>query len=147
MKKTIYVISLIIISLFLSFSYVYANNDGKDAVNAVRNTVGGAENVVEDTAKGTAGAVRSGFNTIGEGTENVMNDAKNMGNDMGNNAQDETNKAKTDSNYNATRTATENGANNATTGMSKDVWTWIIVAIISIVIIALIWYYASRNNS
>lgn len=146
MKKTIYVISLIIISLFLSFSYVYANNnDGKDATNAVRNTVGGAENVVEDAAKGTAGAIRSGFNTVGEGTENVVNDAKNMGNGNGDNAQADTNKAKTNSNYNATRTATENGA--SSNGMGREVWTWIIVAIIAIVIIALIWYYASRNNS
>ena len=66
---------------------------------------------------------------------------KNIGNNM-----KDTGKAKTENGYNATRTATETTTNNTNNGLTKDMWTWIIVAIIAIVIIALIWYYASRNN-
>ena len=44
---------LIILTLSLAFciSSVFANNQTNDAANAARNTVDGAENVVENTAK------------------------------------------------------------------------------------------------
>ena len=35
-----------------------------DAANGVRNAVGGAENVVEDAAKGTAGAIKNGITKL-----------------------------------------------------------------------------------
>ena len=48
MKKIILTISFIFIGLLFSFSCVLAANDGKTVVNDIRNTVGGAENAVQD---------------------------------------------------------------------------------------------------
>lgn len=141
MKKSIFIISFILVALFFSFSYVLATNDGNTMINNVRNTIGGAENVVENTANDITGAVKNGFNTVGDKTENAVNDVTNAGDNMMNNTNDNTN-------YTATRTATDTTTNTDTntTDMANNVWTWIIVAIIAITIIALIWYYTTRSN-
>ena len=140
MKKSIFTISFIVIALFFSFSIVYATeNNAENVKNNVVDTVNNTENVVKDTATGAAGAVKNGLNTIGNKTQEMTNNVKNAGNDMMNTTDN------TNTNYTATRTATEENVG-TTTGGYNNVWTWIIVGIIAIVIIALIWYYVSQNN-
>lgn len=177
MRKSIFVIAFVLVSVIFSYSFVFAadaKNVGNDVVNGVRNTVGGAENVVEDAAKGAAGAIKNGVQAVQDtaggdnnqaqkNTENMGNDVKNttenVGNDVKNTAENVGNDTKnaaenvgnginkTGNNaYTATRTATEKTGETTKNWMSSNVWTWIIVGIIAIVIIALIWYYASRNN-
>lgn len=166
MRKSIFVIAFVLVSVIFSYSFVFAadaKNVGNDVVNGVRNTVGGAENVVEDAAKGAAGAIKNGVQAVQDtaggdnnqaqkNTENMGNDVKNtaenVGNDTKNAAENVGNGMnKTGNNaYTATRTATETTGETTKNWMSSNVWTWIIVGIIAIVIIALIWYYASRNN-
>lgn len=158
MKKSIFIISFIMFLLIFSFSCVFANNDSETLVNNVRNAVGGAENVVEDAAKGTAGAIKDGFNTVGnKTTEDVGNNVKNMGNNAANDAKymgdnmindgndivNEATSLRPDDDYTATRTSNDTDAN----FMTNNVWTWIILAIIAIIIIAVIWYYATKNNT
>ena len=45
------------------------------------------------------------------------------------------------SNYTATRTAT---TNQTFMGMSSTAWTWLIIGIAGIAIVALVWYYGSQ---
>ncbi len=133
MKKSIFTFSLIVIALFFSFSCVFAAEDNMNNVkNNMVDTVNNAGNVVQDTASGAAGVVKNGINGISNATQQMTNDVNNAGNDM-------------NSDYTATRTATENNMESATTGFN-NIWTWVIVGIIAIVIIALIWYYVSQNN-
>lgn len=159
MKKRIFIALFVILSLIFSCSYVMANdnNNGNSLVNGVKNTVNDAGNMAEDAANGTAGAIKDGANNVKDKTQDAMNNAKNgaenagnnvnntmdnMGNNMNNNMGNQDNNR-----YTATRTATEENTGNTTQNwMSRDIWTWIIVGIITIVIVALIWYYASRNN-
>ena len=65
MKKKTFISSIIviIISLF-SVSYTFAadNNIGGKMVNGIRNTVGGAENIVEDAGSAVGRAVQDGMN-------------------------------------------------------------------------------------
>lgn len=147
MKKSIFTITFIILSILFSASFVFAaENNVENVKNNMVDTVNNAGNVVQDTASGAAGAVKNGLNAIGNTTQNMTNSVNNAGNDMMNNTDN--NMMNTDNNsnsdYTATRTATEN--NTETAGGYNNMWTWIIVGIIAIVIIALIWYYVSQNN-
>ena len=164
MKKSIIIISFIILSLLFSSSFVFAENAGNQVVDGIRNTVGGVENAAQDAANGVGGAVKNGANMIKDGAQNVGNGMSNATQDMGNSVNNGVNNAgdeiknsadKTgntmrnmgDGAFNATRTATEDNTNNGSQGwMNRDMWTWIIVGIITIAIIALIWFYASKNN-
>lgn len=137
MKKSIFTISFIIISLFFSFSFVFATDNNMDNLkNNMMNTVNSAGNVVQDAAEGTAGAVQNGMNTVGDKSREFTNNIENAGNDMMDNVN---------SDYTATRTAAENNTTPSNIGYD-NIWTWIIVGVIAIVVIALIWYFVSQNN-
>lgn len=155
MKKSIFIISFIILSLFFSYSFVYAENAGQQVVNGIRDTVGGVENAAEDAANGTAGAIKNGTENVKNTAQDAANGAKNGMENAGDNTMNAMDNADNnmrnnmDNGYEAKRTATESPTtnNNGNQGwMNRDMWTWIIVGVITIVIIALIWYYASRNN-
>ena len=134
MKNKFFIVAtlLAILSLF-AVSYTFATTN---AVNDVRNAVGGAENVIEDTGKGIANGVRDGMNTVENGAKNVGNDVKNGMNDMG----------RTTNNYTATRTATTTD-NGLLGNVSNTVWSWLIIAIVAIVIVALVLFYANQNKN
>ena len=76
------------------------------------------------------------MNTVKNGAKDVGNDVKNGMNDMG----------RTTNNYTATRTATT--ADNGLLGnVSNTVWSWLIIAIVAIVIVALVLFYANQNKN
>lgn len=135
MKKFILAFTLIFTLLLISsISIVSANNDAGNAAmkatDGVRNVVGGAENAVEDVVDGDNGNnSTNGLNTMENGNN-------------GDNSTTQNNGMSTTGDFTATRTATNNG----TTDSLGTAWTWIIVAIIAIVIIAVIWYYSTRTN-
>lgn len=165
MKKSIFIISFIILSVLFSYSFVYAENPGQQMVNGMKETADGAGNAIEDAANGTAGAIKDGANGLKNMTEDAANNAKkgmenagenvdnameNAGNDIQDGAENVGDSMRNAGNrtYEAARTATESPTtnNNNQGWMNRDIWTWIIVGIITIVIVALIWYYASRNT-
>lgn len=134
MKKKIYIaIFMLIATLTISYSYCFANNTMSTAVDGIRNAVGGAENVVEDAGKGVVEGIRN----ITDAGENTM---ENMTSGMNNKTAMDNNTG-----YTSTRTATRTTATN--TGISSTMWTWIIMAIVGIIIIALVWMYAKQNNT
>lgn len=143
MKKSIFIISFIILSLFFSYTFVFAeDNAGQQVVNGVKQTVDGAANGVKDVAQDATNGAKDLTNNVGNdmsnGANNVGNDIRNGMDNMGDNGNNS---------FNATRTSSEGTANNGSQGLfGNNVWTWIIVGIIVIAIIAVIWYYASRDN-
>lgn len=147
MKKKFYIVTLLIVSmLILSFSYAFAANEPQ-AVQDIRNVVGGAENVVEDAGRGIVDGVRN----VTSGGENMM---ENAARDIGNGVQDAGNRvtgAMTDDNYDATRTTTRstdiNNSEGTFLGMNGTTWAWLIIAVVAVAIIALIWMYVRQNNN
>ena len=134
MKNKFFIVAtlLAILSLF-AVSYTFATTN---AVNDVRNAVGGAENVIEDAGKGIVNGVKDGMNTVKNGAKDVGNDVKNGMNDMG----------RTTNNYTATRTATTTD-NGLLGNVSNTVWSWLIIAIVAIVIVALVLFYANPTKN
>ena len=131
-KKMLVIFAILTIGIF-SFSVCFANNDGSmlhDAANGVRDAVGGAENAIEDGAKGIANTTKGATGSAENAMENKDNSGMTQNNNRTNN-----------SNYTATRTAT---TNSTFMGMSSTAWTWLIIGIAGIAIVALVWYYGSQ---
>lgn len=124
MKKKTFIVLSILFALLLISTLSFANNDVKNDVHSATDTViDGVSNLANDARKGV-GAIE---NTIEDG-------AKDIGNAI---YHDNTN------GYTATRTAT---TGTTTNGMNSTLWTWVILAVAAVVIIGLVWYYASQDN-
>ncbi len=135
-KKLLIVSSVLIIAVF-SFSVCLANNGLQDAADGVRNVVGGAENAVEDAARGISNASKDATGKMEQG-------ANNMGNAIMNNVDNATRQDTTNNNYTATRTS---ATDNTFMGMNSTAWTWLIIGIAAIAIVALVWYYSMQIRS
>lgn len=148
-KKIIISTLLISILLFVStLSFAADNTMLQDGVNSVRNVVGGMENTVEDAAQGAAGAIKGGTAGIENGLNTAvdnMNGNNNNGDNNNNNDNNNnyiagtTNNNDNNGNYTATRTATF-------MGMTGNTWTWFIIGLVGIAIIALVWAYSVQEN-
>lgn len=152
MKKKI-IASTILVLLFALFSIpvVFANNETpfNGTKDAIRNTVGGAENIVENAARDVTNGVRDITNINNDKARLDTNNNQNNNNDN-NNKNNQTIMTRTTNNnnngnngrYTATRT-------DATTflGMTSNAWTWLIMGIVGVAIIALVWYYTKSNSS
>ena len=146
-KKLLISFSLIITFIF-SCTICFANNMinettnmMQNAGNNIRNAVDNAGNTIEDTARNISGASK-------DATENITQKANNIGNELMNTNNDQN--SRTDyntNNYNATRVSTASTNNETFMGMNANVWTWLIVGVTAIAIIALIWYYTMQLRS
>ncbi len=132
-KKLLISVAALIIGIF-SFTTCLANDGIGEAVDGVRNVVGGAENAVEDAAKDISNASKDATSKMEQGANNVGNAVKNTTNNVMNN----------DNNYTATRTST---TDNTFMGMNATAWTWLILGIAAIAIVALVWYYSMQLRS
>lgn len=140
MYKKLLISTIVLIFSIFSFTFCFANdatNMAHDAANGVKNIVGGAENTMQNAANGVRDAAKNTTQKVEEG----MNKA---GNSVANTMNSNTKNNKNMNNYNATRTST--GA--ATfMGMNGTTWTWLIMGIAAIAIIALVWYYTTQTRS
>ncbi len=138
MNKKIFIGLTIALCVIFSFTFCFATDNGngfEKATNDVRNFVGGVENTVEDAAK------------------DVSNASKDVTGDMENGLNRNTNRATTgmtngnNGGYTSTRTST--ATDNTVMGMSSTAWTWLILGIAAIAIIAVVWYYSMQftNNT
>lgn len=141
MNKKIFITMLMFSILLLTFcSYSFANtntmNNAKNSVmnagNSIGNAVLNAGNAVVDGAKDlTNGAATVGNDAV-NGMERMGNDASNtVGTTMDNN----------NGNYTAARAST---TNTNFLGISSFAWTWLILGIVGIAIVALVWYYGAQ---
>ncbi len=146
MSKKIFIAIGILLAIIFSFNMTFANNGMDNAVNDVRNVVGGAENAVE-------GAVKDISNASKDATGDMENSANNtttgMTNDNRNDNNNVNSATRTTNNNNGSYTATRTAATDDTTfmGMGSTAWTWLILGIAAIAIVALVWYYSMQLTS
>lgn len=123
-KKFLLISALLIMLLAIATSTVLANN--------ALNTVG---NVAEDVTSAAGNVLTTGVDAVRNTVDDVATGITNMGN---NNRSGNGNTG-----YTATRTNT-----NATwLGMDATMWTWLIMAILGVAIVAMIWFYAKQDNT
>lgn len=140
MSKKLFVFIGIILCTVFSFTVCFANTNGalSNTANNVRNFVGGVENTAENAAKDVSNASKDATGSA----ENAMNMDNN-----GNNGHTTNGRTSTDNNgrYTAARTSTDNNF----MGMTSNTWTWLILGIVAIAIIAVVWYYSMQfaNNN
>ena len=122
-KKILVSLSIILFTIF-SFTICQATDDVmKGATNNIRNFVGGVENTVENATRDVSNVSKN----IISGAENKM-DAVRTDSTMGNG-------------YNTARTSTDT---TTVAGMSQTAWTWLILGVAAIAIIAVVWYYSMQ---
>ena len=142
---TLLAISLFIISSFCT--YTYAAN-GSTTMDNARNAVMNVGNSIGNAASTAKNAVVNGAEDITDGAAMLGNDAMNGIQNMDMDARTDADSAtgvigNGDDDYTATRTATTTGDTNFL-GMSTAAWTWLIIGIAGIIIVALVWYYGSQ---
>ena len=147
-NKSLIIFSIILAILFIS-TICFATNDMS---NNIKNGIHSITNTTVDGVSNLANDVRSGI----QNAENAIEDsAKNVGNaitddarDLGNTVSNGINEAEatiTDNNgYTATRTTVGDTAESGI--MNSSIWTWIILAVAAVIIVSLVWYYASQHN-
>lgn len=118
-----------------------------------------AKNIAEDVKNGVSGAINNVEETTRNTTEDLSNGSKNvtgyMENTMGNvgntvtEGMNNTSKEMTDGMNNNTYSATRTSTDGTTTfmGMGATAWTWLIIGITTLAIIAAVWYYSMQTNS
>jgi gas vesicle protein len=109
--------------------------DNKD--RTVSNTQNVSENVgdtIKDGARDVGNAISNGVEDIKDGAENLMDGNNNTSSKAQNNVV-----AGTTGNYASGEQVTNNS------GISGTAWVWIILAVIAIIIIAAVWYYAAQK--
>ena len=148
MNKKLIIGMALVLGIILSFTVCFANDELQKAADSVRNVVGGAENAVEDAARGVSNAAKDATNNVEKGANNAGNEVKNSVNKAGSNIKNAANNignavTGTSNNYTATRPS----ADNTFMGMNSTAWTWLILGIAAIAIIALVWYYSSQLNN
>ena len=125
-------------------------NQGNDAKNGLQN-VGenikdGARNVGEDIKDGTENLgenIKNGAENVGDTVKNGVKDAENGIEDlMDGDSENRNNTAVSGRTGNYAGPETVADTND---GMSGTTWVWIILAVIAIIIIAAVWYYAAQK--
>lgn len=119
----ILILSLLISICSFSFAATEALNSTKNAVMNVGNAIG---NGVKDVANGATNLGKDAVNTTKSAGNSIVGATSSMNKDG--------------MDYTATRTATSNNV----MGLSSTAWTWLILGIVGIVIVALVWYYGAQ---
>ena len=137
MGKKILTSGIIAIILFFTTAFCYAT-EGEDKSNSNTMNLGDqiteSMNKVEKSAENLTNDVKNN-----NAVENTMNNVKNTVNGAMNTIDNKMN-----SNYNTTRTNLDTEYSN--NEMTETTWIWIVLAVVGIVILATVWFYAMQNS-
>lgn len=134
MSKKIFLTLLTILFIISCYSVTFATN----MINDTKNTVMKAGNSIGNSI------VKAKDSVVG-GAKNLTNDVEKMGTGAIDTAKDTTYSAidrgsMQTTQYDAVRTSADSNL----LGMDSTAWSWIIMSIVGIVIVALVWYYGAQ---
>lgn len=139
MHKKFLVSLLLVLSLIFTVSFCYANENMQNAGENAKDALNSTGKAIENAAQGTGEMIQDGANAVKDGAQNMGNAIKDGVENTGDAIR---NGADNTDNYNATRTEAEGDF----MGMTNNTWSWIILGVAAIAIIALVWYYSSQVN-
>ena len=135
MSKKLLTSGIIAIILFFTTAFCYAAEEG---------------NTSSSDKMDLGNELTESMNKVNKSADNMTDNIKNddtadgaMMNDNDDTMKKDDNGLRSD--YNATRTSLDNDLNNGT-GMTGTTWIWIILAIVGVVILATVWFYAMQNS-
>lgn len=136
MTKKILLVLAIILAFTANLVFAATSDMVSNAGNSVKNVVSDIGNGIKDGAED----IKEGVQGVGNGTSNVM---KTEENNMADNSKTTGITNANNDRYNATRTATTTNVNSNNT----MTWTWFILAVATILIVGLVWYYGTQNDT
>ena len=152
MAKKYLIITLILLATLFSYS-VFAANDIGDAARDMGNEMSNSWDKMANTAENMGNNIQGAANSVGGTIGNFfgMNDENNTDNTTDdynniNNVTANTTDNNNTTDYTATITAAGATTNNGLFGMGSTMWTWVILAVLGIAIVALVWYYGAQTT-
>lgn len=134
MTKKILLVLAIVLSFTTSLVFATTNDMVSNAGNSVKNVVSDVGNGIKNGAED----IKDGIKDMGNGVSNMMTTDKNTDN-MSNERTMSTN----NNGYTATRTASTTNTDSSNT----LTWTWFIIAVATILIVGLVWYYGTQYDT
>lgn len=147
MKKKIMLSVLFSAICILMSTVCFATTNDSNKNNTMTEKIGNEiTSSIKETEKSVDNLVNTDVvNNVNKGLnkDDDKDNSSKKRSDMTNDVDKEENKivAGTTGNYNAGETATTSG-----NGMSVTTWVWIILAVLAVIIIAAVWYYAAQRN-
>ena len=141
---------IIIFALIFFTNNIFATNNTQQGNSTIQNVMENAGNGIRNVVNGTGNIVGGAISGISQEMSNMGNDITKGMQNMEENTGNMNGLSNTNSNYNAERTATAGNDTTAPTstffGMDSTTWTWIIMGIVGIAIIALVWFYSKQRT-
>lgn len=138
----------IFIMLFVLFSLLFVNTTCFATTIIAENSMQNAGDTMKNALQDAGNNIKNGAQNLGDDVKNGVQNGGNAIKDMTNNGNTnnpttpgENMGINTPTDYTASRTST--AGDSANTG---TMWTWIIVALIAVVIIGIMWYYMAKNT-
>ena len=147
MNKKILLSVILFTAFVFSINYVFAaNNIAQDAANMTQdatNAVTDSINKTGNTMQNAGNAVMDAANNVIDGTAGAINT---MTEDRNTNTTPDNNNNMSTGNNNGNYSTTRTSAEGTLLGMNATTWTWIIMGLVAIAIIALVWYYSMQTT-
>lgn len=147
MTKKIFAFILALTFIFVTSS-VFAANELRDSMdktgNSMRNVVNGAGNVLQDAETAITDGAKNIGNAISTSADRLTGGMTGTDNMDDNQGYDATRTTTTRTLTAGTGTGTDNGT---IMGMNENTWTWLILAITTLAIVGLVWYYAMQHKT
>lgn len=140
MTKKIFLILSVVSALLICHSTVYA-----EVAQDIQRGASNIGNEIKDSWNKAGNSMQDAGNTVASGISNMGNDNKDN-NNQGNNNNNPIMNDDNNNRYTAERTSAM-GNDGSFLGMSSTTFTWIILAIVGIAIVALVWYYGMQQSN
>ncbi len=152
MSKKVFFGIIVSIALVFSFNFVFATDDMQNAGDSAMNMVNDAEKEMQDSTQKAGNTLKDAGNTAGNVVRDAGNTAAGAVTNVTDSVRNTVDNAMTDDNNDGTPTtnndnytATRTDANAGTLmGMNATTWTWLIMGLAAIAIVALVWYYSAQ---
>ena len=135
MLKRIVTLILAVCIMFAT-SFVFANNAGTEAQSSLDKAGNSVKNVVDNAG-----------NVVRDGVGHLENGIEDLGNTFSAGASRVANPNNNNNNNNRTYTTAKTSTGSPTfAGMNATTWVWFVMAIATVAIVAVVWYYAMQND-
>ena len=119
-----------------------ARNIGNDIGDGVRS----AGNMIENGADKIENSIENGARDVSNMAKDGTRSVENTGSDLTKSAENGMDNAKNAIAGETTNVTSGETTDAADSGMNTKTWVWIIIAVIAVLIIAAVWYYAANKE-